>query len=636
MEAHEPAQPIGAPPPPSVARPPRLLRRVWGDALAVLDRTRRFDWTDLLVLAGLAGVVWAAIGVSREWRGVLRPEVAIDLSPRRLPEYALFSLARGLLAYGLSLAFTLTYGYWAAKDRLAQRVLIPLLDVLQSVPVLGFMPGLVLSLVAAFPHSNVGLELAAVLMIFTGQVWNMTFSYYHSLRAVPLELKEVASVYRFGGWQRLRWVELPYAAVGLVWNSMMSMAGGWFFLMISEAFVLGDRDFRLPGLGSYMSVAVARGDTRAMLGAIAAMIVLIVLLDQVLWRPLVAWSQKFRSEEVGSAETAQSWLLDWLRASRLVAWARRRMRRAGRMPESASAGSAAPGPARSEDDAGEQPSSAARTERRAAEDSAGGILPASPTAGAPSRAAAARVVSRLVFVLLVAGLLAGAAQLTRLLHGLPAGRWVALVWAALWTLVRVLAATALGTLWALPAGLAIGLSPRLSRVLQPVIQIAASFPAPMLFPAAIALLHAAGVSLGWGSIALMLLGTQWYILFNVVAGATAIPADLREAARGYRFGPVERMRLVYIPAVFPYLVTGWVTAAGGAWNASIVAEYVSSHGEVLVARGIGSAISVAAERGDLRSLAAGVLVLSALVVLFNRTLWRRLYRLAEDRYALNR
>ena len=636
MEAHQPDQPIGAPPPRPVSRPPRLLRRVWGDALAVLDRTRRFDWADLLVLAGLAGVVWAAIGVSREWRGVLRPEVVIDLSPRRLPEYALFSLARGLLAYGLSLAFTLTYGYWAAKDRLAQRVLIPLLDVLQSVPVLGFMPGLVLSLVAAFPRSNIGLELAAVVMIFTGQVWNMTFSYYHSLRAVPLELREVAAVYRFNGWERLRWVELPYAAVGLVWNSMMSMAGGWFFLMISEAFVLGDRDFRLPGLGSYMSVAVARGDTHAMLGAIAAMIVLIVFLDQILWRPLVAWSQKFRSEEVGSADAAQSWLLDWLRVSRLVAWARRRMRRAGALPPALSSAAQdrvepAPGPPHQ----GNAPSHGSAGAARPAEALSGSAPARGPRSG-PTGPAAARVVSRLVFVLLVAGLLAGAAQLVRLLHGLPPGRWIALVWAALWTLVRVLAATALGTLWALQAGLAIGLSPRLSRVLQPVIQIAASFPAPMLFPAAIAVLHAAGVSLGWGSIALMLLGTQWYILFNVVAGATAIPADLREAARGYRFGPLERMRRVYIPAVFPYLVTGWVTAAGGAWNASIVAEYVSSHGQVLVARGVGSAISVAAERGDLRSLAAGVLVLSTLVVVFNRTLWRRLYRLAEDRYALNR
>jgi NitT/TauT family transport system permease protein len=245
-------------------------------------------------------------------------------------------------------------------------------------------------------------------------------------------------------------------------------------------------------------------------------------------------------------------------------------------------------------------------------------------------------VSRLVFALLVAGLLLGAALLGRLLQGLPPGRWLALIAAALWTLARVLAATALGTLWTLPLGLAIGLSPRLSRVLQPVVQVAASFPAPMLFPAVILVLHSAGVSLGWGSIALMLLGTQWYILFNVVAGATAIPADLREAARSYRFGLWERLRRLYVPAVFPYLVTGWVTAAGGAWNASIVSEYVTTHGEVLTAPGIGSAISIAAERGDFRSLAAGVLVLSSLVVLFNRTMWRRLYRLAEDRYALNR
>ncbi len=620
MDAHEPAAPIGFPQRHPASRPPHILRRVWGEAQAFLDRTRRFDWTDLLVLAGLAGLVLAVIGISREWRGVLRPEVSIDLSPWRLPQYALLSLSRGLLAYALSLGFTLTYGYWAAKDRLAQRVLIPLLDVLQSVPVLGFMPGVVLSLVAAFPRSNLGLELAAVIMIFTGQVWNMTFSYYHSLRAVPLELTEVASVYRYGAWERLRWLELPYAAVGLVWNSMMSMAGGWFFLMISEAFVLGARDFRLPGLGSYMSVAVARGDARAMLCAIAAMVTMIVVLDQLLWRPLVAWSQKFRAEELSVTETAHSWLLDWLRASRLLAWVRRMMDSTrALLPALSSTGRGRVRPAR--------PGEALP-----------GSAPARPAATPPPRkvAPARSLLSGIVFAGLLAGLLIGALLLAKILHGLPPGRWLALIAAALWTLARVLAATALGTLWTLPVGLAIGLSPRLSRVLQPMVQIAASFPAPMLFPAVIAVLHAADVSLGWGSIGLMLLGTQWYILFNVIAGATAIPADLREAARSYRFGLWDRLRRLYIPAVYPYLVTGWVTAAGGAWNASIVAEYLSSHGKILTARGIGSAISVAAERGDFPSLAAGVLVLSSLVVLFNRTLWRRLYRLAEDRYALNR
>src|SRR5437016_364937 len=256
------------------------MQRLLGEAFAQLGRARRIPWADLLLVVGLAGLLFTFLDIGREWTGVHRPSVAIDLSPAALPRYTLFSLFRGLFAYVISLGFTIVYGYWAAKDRVAGRLLIPLLDILQSIPVLGFMPGLILALVALFPHSNIGLELAAVIMIFTGQAWNMTFSFIHSLRSVPSDLREVATVYRFNWWQRLRNVELPFATMGLVWNSMVSMAGGWFFLMITEAFQLGQRDFRLPGIGSYMSVAVERGRGDAMILAIVAMATMIVLLDQ--------------------------------------------------------------------------------------------------------------------------------------------------------------------------------------------------------------------------------------------------------------------------------------------------------------------------------------------------------------------
>ena len=576
-----------------------VFERVWGQAVAYLDRSRRARVVDLLVIAGVVGLVVAATRVAGEWRGAPRAEVIIDLSPRALPRYVLFSLSRGLLAYALSLSFTLVYGYWAAKDRVAERLLVPLLDILQSIPILGFMPGLVLALVAVFPTSNVGLELAAVLMMFTGQVWNMTFSFYHSLRAVPDDLREAGTVYRFGWWQRLKWIELPFATMGLVWNSMMSMAGGWFFLMINEAFVLGRHDFRLPGIGSYMSVAVARGDTRAMGYAVIAMTLMIVALDQLLWRPAVVWAQRFRVEESSQSAPMHSWFLDLLRRSRLLRWTRRVGRRVVRTGAT--------------------------------------VLPAAvarPAAGPPGRAA--DLLSKGVFLLLLASLGYGAFRLVHLLSALPAARWPQLVGAAFLTLGRVLASTALGTLWALPAGLAIGLSPRLSRVFQPVIQVAASFPAPMLFPLVIAGMDAAHIALGAGSIVLMLLGTQWYILFNVIAGAMAIPSDLKEAADGYRIRSWRRLWSFYIPAVFPYLVTGWVTAAGGAWNASIVAEYVSFRGRVLSTPGVGSAISRAAEHADFPALAAGVMIMSVLVVLFNRTVWRRCYALAETRFSLNR
>jgi NitT/TauT family transport system permease protein len=578
----------------------RAFEKVWGNAVAFLDRPRRLNIVDPLVLLGVAGLLLGVTRVAREWEGALRPTVSIDLSPRALPRYALFSLSRGLLAYALSLGFTLVYGYWAAKDRVAERVLIPLLDIMQSIPILGFMPGLVLTLVALFPRTNVGLELAAVLMMFTGQVWNMTFSYHHSLRSVPADLQEVATVYRCDWWQRLKWVELPFATTGLVWNSMMSMAGGWFFLMINEAFVLGDRDFRLPGIGSYMSVAVARGDGRAMVWAVLAMTVMIVALDQVLWRPAVVWAQRFRVEESAGSEVASSWFLDWLRRSRVLAALTRLLPRVRREAERV-------------------------------------VPPPAPRPEPPgARTPLGLTLSFAAFVALCGVLLLGGWRLVSLLTALPPLRWFGLVGAALTTLLRVLAATVVGTLWTLPAGLAIGLSPRLSRVLQPVTQVAASFPAPMLFPAALALLHVLHVPLGVGSVVLMLLGTQWYILFNVVAGASSIPADLKEAARSYHLSRMQRFRTLYAPAVFPFLVTGWVTAAGGAWNASIVSEYVSLHGEVHTAWGVGSEISLAAQHADFPGLAAGVLVLSLLVVLFNRLVWRRCYHLAESRFSLSR
>ncbi|HEX7680398.1 MAG TPA: ABC transporter permease subunit [Thermoanaerobaculia bacterium] len=567
---------------------------VWGEATAFLERFRRAGWFDLVLLVALIGAVFGLVSLAGEWR-TLRPQVHIDLSPSALPVYVLYSLSRGLIAYVLSLTFTLVYGYWAAKDAIADRVLLPLLDILQSIPVLGFMPSVVLALVAVFPRSNIGLELASILMIFSGQAWNMTFSFYHSLRSVPKDQLEAATTYRFSWWEQLKWVELPFATIGLVWNSMMSMAGGWFFLMITESFVLGDKDFRLPGIGSYMSVAVAKGDVRAMLWAIFAMITMIVALDQVLWRPVVVWSQKFRVEEGGEEQTASSWLYDWLRRSAVLEWI-----------ETLAAKLHRPRP--------KQP----RGEANAA------------------NAPASRIWSLALFALLVAALLFGAWRLVTLLRQIRLGEWLPILRAGGWTLGRVLLSTALGTLWALPAGLAIGLSPRLSRILQPIVQVAASFPAPMLFPLVIAMLRAAGVSLGWGSVVLMLLGTQWYILFNVIAGSMAIPGDLREAAHSYRLRRRLRFLALYLPAVFPYLVTGWVTAAGGAWNASIVAEFVTFKGEVLTTNGLGAQISLAAEHADFPHLAASVIVMAIVVVLFNRTVWKRLYAIAEERFSLSK
>jgi NitT/TauT family transport system permease protein len=607
-----------------------FFRNIWGGATGWLDRSRTLGWFDLVFVLALAALVVGLWQLAAHW-GAPPPQSSdeaiqsVSLSPWTLPLYTFYSLMRGVIAYGFSLLFTLVYGYWAAKDRVAQRVLIPLLDILQSIPVLGFAPFLLLVFVKAFPSNNVGLELAVIVSIFTGQAWNMTFSFYQSVRSVPTDMHEAATVYRFSWWRRFKWVELPFSAIGLIWNSMMSFAGGWFFLSVVEALDIGKDaagnpvHYWSPGIGSYITKASLSDpwDWAAMFAGVFAMTIMIVALDQLLWRPVVAWAQKFRVEEGGAQEATTSWFLDLLRRSRLVnallEWLGRLLlrREGGKTGEAKQA-------------------------------------LADPTQASPVMA----WVSRGLFVVLVGVLIYGAWCLVQLILLLHPAAWGVLLLHALYTLLRVLAAVAVGTLWALPAGLAIGLSPRLSRVLQPVVQVLASFPAPLFFPFVILGLQAAGVTLDWGSVVLMLLGTQWYILFNVIAGAMAVPADLKEAARSYNITGWRRFKILYFPALFPFLVTGWVTAAGGAWNASIVAEIGhDSHGQTLAAQGLGADIMKAADGepdpgggeeaaatkdANYPYLAASVLVMSTVVVVFNRLVWRKCYHLAETRFSITR
>ncbi len=559
---------------------------------------RRATWIDVLVVGFLVLLLYGLYAVETQWRAPANSTFEIDLSLAALPRYTFFSLCRGVAAFGLSFVFTLIYGYVAARVRGADRVMLPVLDILQSIPVLGFMPGVVLALAALFPRTNVGLELAAVVMIFTGQVWNMTFSFYHSLRAIPADLIEAAAVYRFGWWRRFTRVELPYSTVGLVWNGMMSMAGGWFFLTINEAFRLGDRDFRLPGVGAYMSVAIDRNDLGGMIAAVVAMVIMIVVVDQLFWRPLVAWSNKFKFEDVGATTTTESWVLDLLRRTRFYTWLRER-----------------------------------RARRALGADAS---VPRAPSSRAAIPSSAGRWISIGALAAFVALCGWGTYRLAGLLVRLGSSDWWAILRASGFTLVRTTVAVAVGSLWAIPAGIYIGTHPRASRILQPVVQVAASFPAPMLFPLVLLVLARIEVSLSAGSVVLMMLGTQWYILFNVIAGAMSIPHELEEAATVYKFTRIQRWRLVLLPGVFPSLVTGWVTAAGGAWNASIVSEYVHAGGTLRTTDGLGALISTAAETGQFALLAAGVLTMAVLVVLINRTFWKRLYDLAERKYALGR
>jgi NitT/TauT family transport system permease protein len=555
---------------------------------------------DAAVFAGLLAILYVLFASGRIWFAPFTPVANISASPRALPLYAAYSLVRMTIAYLLSILFALAYGLAAAKSERAAKIMLPLLDILQSIPVLSFLPGVMLAMVALFPGRQLGLELGSILLIFTGQAWNIAFSFYASLKGIPRELDEAARLYRFGRWQRFSELELPFAAIGLVWNSMMSVAGGWFFLMACEMFVLGQRDFRLPGLGSYLQVAAGAGDTRAILWGMAAMIAVIVLLDQLVWRPAIAWSDKFKFETVEGV-APQSFVLNLLRRSgTLAAFYRTAV----------------------------QPISERVTLAFAARSTSRGTETRSVRNEV--REWFGRVFGGLVLIAiawLAYRALASMAELGR-------SQLILLARDAGLTFLRVNAALLLGALWAVPAGVWIGTTPRVARFAQPLVQVAASVPATALFPVLLLLLLRAGGGMGVAAMALMLLGTQWYILFNVIAGAMAIPTDLKEATRVFRFQRWERWRRLILPAIFPYLVTGMLTASGGAWNASIVAEYFHFQGETLSVRGLGAAISRATDAGNLPVLLAATMVMSLIVVTMNRTLWQRLYKLAATHYKL--
>ena len=555
--------------------------------------------TDFVIFAAGLSLFYGVVVLARSWFGPFNPHVEISRDPRMLPVYAAYSLLRIAVAYMLSLAFTLVYGYVAAYNARAERIMIPLLDILQSIPVLSFLPGVMLAMVALFPRHQLGVELGAILLIFTGQVWNMAFSFYSSLKSIPRDMREAASIYRFNWYQRFTQLEVPYAAIGLVWNSMMSVAGGWFFLMACEMFVLGSKDFRLPGLGSYLQTAASAGDTPSILWGIATMIAVIVLLDQVVWRPVIAWAEKFKIEQVESTDAPQSWFLNLVEGSRGLSRLRKRIVNPGRE----------------------------YLRMRLAHRYA-----ASPQQSAPERwkVWTGRVVASLAVVLIVYAVIRAGVMVA----GLSREEYREILVGAGATFLRVIVALAIGALWTIPVGVAIGFSPRLARVAQPLAQIAASVPATALFPIVLLLLIRVGGGLGLGSIVLLLLGTQWYILFNVIAGAMAIPTDLKEASSLFRFSSWQRWRTLILPGIFPYLVTGLVTASGGAWNASIVAEYFRFKDHTYTTVGLGSTISAATDAGKFDLLLGSTIMMALVVVTINRLLWRRMYRLAAERYTL--
>jgi NitT/TauT family transport system permease protein len=584
-----------------MSEPAGLFRAPTLSRSLVLERTWPF-FLDLSVAACGLALFYAVLRIAQYWLGHPVPAVEISPSAKMLPLYAFYSVVRIFVAYVLSLIFAVGYGYIAAYNSRAEAFMIAALDILQSIPVLSFLPAVMLAMISLIPGRQLGVEMGAILLIFTGQVWNMAFSFYSSLKSLPRELREASKVFRFSAWQRFWQLELPYSAIGLVWNSMVSVAGGWFFLMACEMFVLGDRDFRLPGLGSYLQTAASTGDTHAMLWGSVTMILIIVATDQMVWRPVIAWADKFKFEQGESTSRKSSPILYLLQNSHALNW----LQRVTVTP------------------AGEYVY--ARLARRRRE------LTALPIHEPRKRSQLAAILFIVAASLLVAFAAVRALELLRHVHG---AEIVELLKGAGATFLRVNAALLIAAAWTIPTGVAIGFHPRLARIAQPLAQIAASYPATAIFPILLIALVRWGGGLGIGSIALMLLGTQWYILFNVIAGASAIPSDLKEVAQLYRFSRWQRWKVVILPGIFPYLVTGLVTASGGAWNASIVAEYFHLKDRTLSTLGLGAEISAASDHGQFAILLLATIIMSLMVVTVNRLVWRPMFRLAESKYRLD-
>lgn len=590
---------------------PDSFSYVRGRETLARSQALRRSWPFVLDLC-VAGIglacFYGVVQLGRYWFGHPMPEITISLSPRALPRYAFYSVVRIWLAYAFSLFFAIGYGYTAAYNRRVEALMIAGLDILQSIPVLSFLPGVMLAMVALIPSRQLGVELGAILLIFTGQVWNMAFSFYSSLKSIPRELREAATIYRFSPWQRLVELELPYSAIGLVWNSMVSVAGGWFFLMACEMFVLGSRDFRLPGLGSYLQTAASTGNATAIIWGLFTMVAIIVATDQLLWRPIIAWSDKFKFEQVETTSRVRSPLLHLLQHSRGL----RTLRQNTIEPFAESIYQRL-----------------AENRQRTVE--ASRRLPASARRRRERWNAAFRA---LALIVVFGGVLYAALHALSLLQQVRRSEFLQILLGAIATFLRVNTALLLASAWTIPAGVAIGFHPRLARVAQPLAQIAASVPATALFPVVLMALVRIGGGLGIGSILLMMLGTQWYILFNVIAGAMAIPTDLREVATLFRFTTAQRWKTLILPGIFPYLITGLVTASGGAWNASIIAEYFRLENQTMQTLGLGAVISAATDSGKFQILLLATMVMATMVVTINRLVWRPLYRLAETRYKM--
>jgi len=559
----------------------------------------RYDVIVFLAVGALfVAIVHGAKSMHQPLEGLeLNP---VSLAASNLPQYALLTTLRMFAALGLSLLFTFLVAPLAAKSKKAERVIIPALDILQSVPVLGFLTFTVVFFLRIFPGSELGAELAAIFAIFTSQAWNMTFSFYQSLKTIPHDLDEATTHFRLSPWQRFWKLEAPFATPGLVWNMMMSMSGGWFFVVASEAISVGDTKITLPGIGSYLALANDQGNMGAVAWAVAAMAVVIMLYDQLIFRPVVAWADKFRVELVAAQAAPKSWVLDLLRRTRLFLEINKVL-------------------------------------SRFVESFSGNVSDLSRQIVEPKVSSTAReIIDWLWNIALVALVIWAGWSVFSYVHATLG--WPDLIEAVtggFLTFLRVVILIVIASLIWVPIGVYVGLRPALAERVQPVAQFLAAFPANVLFPFVVAGISNYHLNPDIWLSPLIVLGTQWYILFNVIAGASVFPSDLSEASTLYRLKRWQWWRKVILPGIFPYYVTGALTASGGSWNASIIAEVVSWGDTKLEAHGLGAYIAKATNQGDFHRVVLGVGVMSVFVVILNRALWRRLYVLADRRLRID-
>lgn len=567
--------------------------------------TNSIWFIDAIFVLILAIVIYAIVSFASvaDTEG-LGGQAPINLSPKYLPLYAAESVGRMLAAYVLAVAFSFAYAYTAAYNKSAAKFMIPLLDILQSIPLLSFMPVVVLTMISIFHHSRVGIEMACIVLIFTSQVWNLTFSLYYSITGIPRELKETTLAFKLTGWMRFRYLEMPAATMGFVWNSMISWAGGWFYLMASEMFTLGDRSFQLPGLGSYLQTVSASKDYDAIIYALVTLILIIVFLDRFIWQPLVTWANKFKIEEI-EGETQQEVTSPLLRLGQRSVLVRLFIRKIG-MPLVNIISKLLYSPALK------------------AEHLVRGLV---------EKRRIRHISGKVIIFLAVATLIFGLGRAVSLLGGLGMDDLRQLSKAALGSTARVAAAMILSLAWTLPFGIWIGMNRKLSRKFQPFIQITASVPATALFPIVLLLFIDLPFGLNIAAVLLMMMHTQWYLLFNIIAGASLIPQNLKEASDAFSLKGFDKWKIVILPAIIPSLVTGLITASGGAWNATIVAEYIRFEGDAPhQVTGLGATVAQAADKGDFSLLLAATLILVGIVVTINRFIWDRLHQTAMEKY----